>query len=31
LHPDLEPEFDDPAVGIRFFGTLEAAIGFLRL
>jgi hypothetical protein len=31
IHPDLAPETDDPAVRIRFFGSLEAALGHLHL
>jgi hypothetical protein len=31
IHPDLAPEMADPAVRLRFFGSLEAAIGYLQL
>jgi len=31
IHPDLSAEIHDPAVRIRFFGTLEAALGFLHI
>jgi hypothetical protein len=31
IHPDLAPETADPAVRIRFFGSIEAAIGHLHL
>jgi hypothetical protein len=31
VHPDLAPEIDDPAVRLRFFGSLEAALGHLHL
>lgn len=31
IHPDLDPEINDPAVRIRFFGSIEAAIGHLHL
>ena len=31
IHIDLASEIDDPAVGIRFFGSIEAAIGHLHL
>jgi hypothetical protein len=31
IHPDLAPETADTAVRIRFFGSIEAAIGHLNL
>ena len=31
IHPFLEPQISDPAVGITFFGNLTAALGFLRI
>jgi hypothetical protein len=31
IHPDLAPEIADPAVRIGFFGSIEAALGHLRL
>lgn len=31
IHPELAPQIDDPAVRIRFFGSLDAALGFLRI
>ncbi len=30
IHSFLEPQINDPAVGIRFFGNLNAALGFLH-
>jgi hypothetical protein len=31
IHPDLLPEITDAAVGIEFFGSLDAALGFLHI
>jgi hypothetical protein len=31
IHPDLSAEIGDPGVRIRFFGSLEAAMGFLHI
>jgi PIN domain len=31
IHPELEPEITDPAVQIRFYGNLHAALGFLHI
>src|SRR5262249_32973415 len=31
IHPNLAPEVNDPAVRLRFFGSLGAAIGHLHL
>jgi hypothetical protein len=31
IHPDLHPQIHDPAVQLRFFGSLTAALGFLHI
>jgi hypothetical protein len=31
IHSVLEPEINDPAVQIRFYGNLNAALGFLHI
>lgn len=31
IHTFLEPQISDPAVAIRFFGSLNAALGFLHI
>ena len=31
IHPDLFPQINDPAVQIRFFGSMSAALGFLGI
>lgn len=31
IHPDLEPEINDPAVRLLFYGSLAAALGPLRI
>ncbi len=31
IHPDLQPEINDPAVQLRFFGSLNAALGYLHI
>jgi len=31
IHPDLHPQINDPAVQLRFFGSIVAALGFLGI
>jgi PIN domain-containing protein len=31
IHPDLHPQINDPAVQLRFFGSVVAALGFLGI
>ena len=31
IHPDLHPQINDPAVQLRFFGSIVATLGFLGI